>query len=133
MQTHKIQFRVRYPEVDQMGVVHHSNYFVYFEMARVEHLRSIGFSYADFERQGILFAVVKIACAYKAPARYDELIEIETTVTRVRAATIEHKYRVTKDAGKTLLAEGDSTIACIDTNGGLQQIPDFLLKIMNPA
>ncbi|HRZ87060.1 MAG TPA: thioesterase family protein [bacterium] len=128
MSSHTIQFRVRYPEVDQMGVVHHSHYFVYFEMARVEHLRSIGYSYADFEKQGILFAVVKLACTYKAPARYDDLIEVETTVTRVRAATIEHKYRVTKDGGKTLLAEAESTIACIDKNGELQQIPDFLLK-----
>ncbi|MDP8263103.1 MAG: acyl-CoA thioesterase [Candidatus Ancaeobacter aquaticus] len=128
--TNKIQIRVRYPEVDQMGVVHHSNYFVYFEMARVEHLRSLGYNYSDCEKDGILFAVVKIACNYKFPAYYDELIDIETTVTRVRAATIEHAYKVTKNNGKTLIAEASSTIACINKDGELQEMPEFLLGPM---
>ncbi|MFC2149801.1 acyl-CoA thioesterase [Candidatus Auribacterota bacterium] len=130
MKMNKIQVRVRYPEVDQMGVVHHSNYFIYFEMARVEHLRATGYNYSDFEKDGILFAVVKLSCSYRSPAYYDEVLDIETTITRVRAATIEHKYKVTKNDGKTLLAEAESTIACIDRQGNLQEIPEFLLKAM---
>ena len=66
---HTITIRVRYPEVDAMGYLHHSRYFQYFEMGRVELLRSLGHSYAEMERQGILFVVVKVECRYKAPAR----------------------------------------------------------------
>src|SRR5215204_46517 len=67
---HTMTIRVRYPEVDAMGYLHHSRYFQYFEMGRVELLRSLGHSYADLERAGVLFVVVKVECRYKASARY---------------------------------------------------------------
>src|SRR5688572_3449150 len=69
---HKITIRVRYPEVDAMGYLHHSRYFQYFEMGRIELLRSLGHSYADIERDGVFFVVAKVDCKYKAPARYDD-------------------------------------------------------------
>ena len=65
-----ITLRVRYPEVDAMGYLHHSRFFQYFEIGRVELLRSMGHAYADLERQGIFFVVVKVECRYRAPARY---------------------------------------------------------------
>src|SRR5256885_1549648 len=75
---HTISIRVRYPEVDAMGYLHHSRYLQYFEMGRIELLRSIGHSYADFEKAGLLFVVVKVEVRYRAPARYDEELTLIT-------------------------------------------------------
>lgn len=124
LQQHTIEIRVRYPEVDAMGYLHHSRYFQYFEMGRVELLRSQGFSYADLERQGIFFVVVKLECRYRNPARYDELLALSTRITRQTTVSLEHQYELRR--GDTLLAEATSTIACVDRAGQMQRIPDFL-------
>jgi acyl-CoA thioester hydrolase len=124
MAEHTIQIRVRYPEVDAMGLLHHSRYLQYFEMGRVELLRQLGISYADLERQGIFFAVVKVEVRYKAPARYDEELTLTTRVTRQTHVRIDHAYELRR--GETLLAEATTTIACIDRQGELRQIPEFL-------
>src|ERR1700712_5303270 len=89
---HSIVIRVRYPEVDAMGYLHHSRYFQYFEMGRVELLRTLGHSYADLERRGVLFVVVKVDCRYKQPARYDEELTLVTRVTRQTHVRIDHAY-----------------------------------------
>jgi acyl-CoA thioester hydrolase len=123
---HTITVRVRYPEVDAMGFLHHSRYLQYFEMGRVELLRSRGHSYADLERQGILFVVVRVECRYKAPARYDEELSLTTRVVRQTHVRIDHAYELKRAA--TLLAEGNTTIACVDRDGNLQQIPEFLAR-----
>src|SRR5436853_6512707 len=97
MQTqHTINLRVRYPEVDAMGYLHPSRYLQYFEMGRIELLRSMGHSYADLERDGILFVVVKVECRYRAPARYDEELQLTTRVTRQTAVRIDHAYELTR-------------------------------------
>jgi acyl-CoA thioester hydrolase len=119
---HQISFRVRYPEVDAMGFVHHSRFFQYFEMGRVELLRSLGHSYADLEREGILFVVVRAECRYKAPARYDEELSLTTRIVKQTHVRIDHVYELWRD--KTLLAEGNTTIACVDREGNLRQIPE---------
>ena len=75
---HTIHIRVRYPEVDGMGFLHHSRYLQYFEMGRVELLRSIGHSYAELERRGVFFVVTKAEISYKAPARYDDELTLIT-------------------------------------------------------
>jgi acyl-CoA thioester hydrolase len=124
MTQHTIQIRVRYPEVDAMGLLHHSRYLQYFEMGRVELLRQLGINYADLERQGIFFAVVKVELRYKAPARYDEELSLTTRVTRQTHVRIDHAYELRR--AETLLAEGTTTIACIDRQGELRQIPEFL-------
>jgi len=121
---HAITFRVRYPEVDPMGVVHHSRFFQYFEIGRVELLRANGVSYADLEREGILFAVVKVACRYKSPARYDEELTLTTKVVKQTHVRIDHEYVLRRET--TVLAEGSTTIACIDKAGQLREIPESL-------
>ena len=126
MHQHTIQIRVRYPEVDAMGLLHHSRFLQYFEMGRIELLRTIGISYADLERQGIFFAVIKVEVRYKAPARYDEDLTLTTRVTRQTHVRIDHAYELRR--GETLLAEATSTIACIDRQGELRQIPEFLVR-----
>lgn len=121
---HAITFRVRYPEVDPMGVVHHSRFLQYFEMGRVELLRANGWSYADLEKQGILFAVVRVECRYKAPARYDEELTLVTRVLKQTAVRIDHEYTLKR--GGTVLADANTTIACVDREGRLQAIPPAL-------
>ncbi len=79
---HTIVLRVRYPEVDAMGYLHHSRYLQYFEVGRVELLRSLGVSYADLERAGVFFVVTKAEVRYKAPARYDDELSLTTRVVK---------------------------------------------------
>jgi acyl-CoA thioester hydrolase len=124
MVQHTLTFRVRYPEVDAMGYVHHSRYLQYFEMGRVELLRSLGHSYADLERAGLFFVVVKAECRYKSPARYDEELALTTRVVRQTSVRIDHAYELKRE--NTVLAEATTTIACVDRDGQLQPIPDFL-------
>jgi acyl-CoA thioester hydrolase len=118
---HSIQIRVRYPEVDAMGYLHHSRFFQYFEMGRVELLRSLGHNYADLEREGILFVVVKVECRYKAPARYDEELTLITRVVKQTHVRIDHAYELKR--GDTLLAEAATTIVCVSRDGKLREIP----------
>src|SRR5437773_547974 len=115
---HTIHIRVRYPEVDGMGFMHHSRYLQYFELGRVELLRSLGHSYADLERQGIYFVVVKAAVSYKAPARYDDLLTLHTRIVRQTHVRIDHAYELKRS--ETLLAEGTTTIACVDREGQIR-------------
>ena len=121
-----IRIRVRYPEVDAMGYLHHSRYLQYFEMGRVELLRQLGFSYADLERQGVFFVVVKAEVRYRAPARYDEELTLLTRVTRQTHVRYDHAYELRHE--NTLLAEATTTIACVDREGQVRQIPDELLQ-----
>jgi acyl-CoA thioester hydrolase len=119
-----INIRVRYPEVDAMGYLHHSRYLQYFEMGRVELLRDAGFSYAELERQGVFFVVVKAEIKYKSPARYDEELQLTTRVTRQTFVRYDHSYELKR--GSTLLAEGSTTIACVGRDGQVIQIPEKL-------
>lgn len=121
---HTITIRVRYPETDPMGYLHHSRYLQYFEMGRVELLRSLGHSYAELEKRGIYFAVVKAEVRYKAPARYDDELTLLTRLIKVTHVRYDHVYLL--KMGNLVLAEASTTIACVDRNGELQQIPEWL-------
>jgi acyl-CoA thioester hydrolase len=124
--THSIQIRVRYPEVDGMGYLHHSRYLQYFEMGRVELLRSLGHNYAELEKQGVFFAVVKAEIRYKAPAFYDDELTLTTKLVKQTHVRYDHIYELKR--GETLLAEGATTIACVDREGQLRQIPEALMR-----
>jgi acyl-CoA thioester hydrolase len=122
--SHEIQIRVRYAETDRMGLLHHANYFVYFEMGRTELLRLRGFSYREMEDSGHLLVMVDLGCKYKRPAFYDDLLTLRTTVAEVTHVRIVHKYQVFRDG--ELLAEGHSTLACVDKNGKPRALPKQL-------
>ena len=83
MFTTDTQVRVRYAETDQMGVVYHSNYFPYFESARAESIRQLGFTYADMEKMGVIMPVVDVHCRYLRPAKYDDLLTIKTMLNEL--------------------------------------------------
>lgn len=118
----EIQIRVRYAESDPMGYLHHSKYFEYFEMGRTELLRLAGFRYRDLETAGVLFAVAKVECRFRAPAHYDDDLTLLTRIDRMTRARIDHSYELRR-AG-SLLCEATSTLACIDRAGKLIPIPD---------
>ncbi len=124
LESHETQVRVRYAETDRMGLLHHANYFVYFELARTEMLRTKGFSYKDVEDSGHFLVVVEIGCKFKKPAYYDELLIIRTSVLRVTHVKIEHEYQVVRDG--QVLALGRSTLACVDKDGRPQALPESL-------
>lgn len=127
---HEIEIEVRYFETDGQGIVHHANYFPYFELARVKMLAAAGLEYAELERQGTFLVVHSISCRYHLPARFGDTIRIVTKVERATMARIEHSYRVFRD--DDLLAEGESTIACVDTEGTVQRIPEMILNLHVP-
>lgn len=124
MREHEIEIRVRYQETDAMGVVHHANFLTYFEMGRTELLRANGYDYRRVEEGGVFMVIVEARCRYRRPARYDDLLRLRTVVTQVGAAKIEHEYQLFR--GDELLADGHTTLACVDRAGQLQRVPEWL-------
>jgi len=122
--TGEIAIRVRYAETDRMGLLHHANYLVYFEQARTELLRDMGASYRDLEDGGYLLVLTKVEVQYRRPARYDDVLTIRTTVARATMVRIDHRYEVFRDG--ELIAEGATTLACVDRDGRPQALPEFL-------
>ena len=117
----EIQLRVRYSETDQMGVVYHSNYLNYLELSRVEWLRDLGFSYAELEKNGVLLPVVHASLNYRSPARYDDLLRIESRVSEMGGSSIEFQSEIYNDRG-VLLVEAVVRLACIQS-GTFKPIP----------
>ncbi len=124
--SHSIKIRPRYCETDQGGVVHHSVYPVWFEMGRTELLRANGVAYKDLEQAGIFFVITRLEVRYRQPTMYDEELELVTSCTNVMASKIEHCYQLKRLCDGALLAEGSSTLACLDRQGKIQRMPQFL-------
>ena len=124
MVSGEITIRVRYAETDQMGLLHHANYLVYFEQGRTELLRSQGVTYRDIEAQGFYLVLTKLQVRYRSPAFYDDLLTLRTTVVRTTLVKIEHQYELRRDG--VLLAEGETTLGCVDQQGKVQPLPDSL-------
>jgi acyl-CoA thioester hydrolase len=121
---HELAIRVRYAETDRMGLLHHANYFVYFEMGRTELLRQRGITYRQVEDSGHLLVIVEVGCKFKRPAFYDDLLTLKTSVAKVSHVKIVHHYQLLRDG--VLLAEGHTTLACVDREGKPQPLPEIL-------
>lgn len=119
----EITVRVRYQETDQMGIVYYSNYFVYFEMGRIGLLRDLGISYAELEKEGILLAVAEARCKYRSPAMFDDELVVKTFLSRMRFASVEFTYEISRKGEGTLIAEGSTKLACLDANKKPRAIP----------
>ena len=113
MNFNETKIRVRYGETDQMGVVYHANYAVYFEIGRTEWLREFGLSYSGMEAQGIMLPVISLSINYKNSARYDDMLKVKTKLKKMPTASIEFEYELQNEAGE-LLATGATTLAFID-------------------
>ena len=114
---HTVSIRVRYAETDQMGVVYYANYFVWFEIGRVELMRALGFEYRQLEEQeGCFLPVVEANCRYKAPARYDDHLRLETRILNLRSSVVRFGYRLLRETADAavLLAEGETVHVVVD-------------------
>jgi acyl-CoA thioester hydrolase len=126
--------RVRYAETDQMGVVYHANYFIWFEIGRVEYLRQLGFSYRDMEKDdGCFIAVVDARCRYKAPARYDDELIVRTHIRNARESLIHFGYKLLRAGDGTLLAEGETTHVATNAQMKVSVIPEKYLQIFKDS
>jgi acyl-CoA thioester hydrolase len=132
--VNETRLRVRYAETDQMGVVYHSNHFIWFEVGRVELLRQLGFSYRDMESQDNRFiAVAEAKCRYRAPVRYDEEVLIRTQLLNVRASVVHFGYELRRAEDGTLLAEGDTTHIVTDGAMKIATLPEKYMQVFRAA
>jgi acyl-CoA thioester hydrolase len=122
--VHDATVRVRYAETDQMGVVYHANYLVWFEVGRVELIRALGIEYTRMEKEDDCHIVVADAhCRYQQSARYDEVLRIRTRIAESRNRIVKFSYEVFRDADGKLLATGETTHIICGSNGRPKLLP----------
>ena len=114
-----------------MGVAHHRNHFVWFEIGRTELMREAGLPYAGVEEGGLFLPVIEAACTYLAPARYDEEVRVTTTLQTVSPARATFAYRLERVADGRLLASGTTTHAAIDATGQPRRLPQALRRLLD--
>jgi acyl-CoA thioester hydrolase len=115
--VHDVEFRVRYAETDQMGVVHHASYIIWCEVGRTDFIRARGMSYADMERGGILLAVSEVSARFHAAARYDDMIRVRTTLVDLRSRALTFEYMITNADTGTRLVTARTALVSIDRSG----------------
>ncbi|MGH7927534.1 MAG: acyl-CoA thioesterase [Candidatus Binatia bacterium] len=126
-------YRVIYGDTDRMGVVYYANYLRWFERGRSEFLRQFGVPYGEIEARGIHFPVVEANCRYAKPARYEDLVLIETRLDALSRATLVFSYRILREGEEAPLAAGSTKQACIDGVGKILRIPADLARILESA
>ena len=132
--VNETRIRVRYAETDQMGVVYHSNHFIWFEVGRVELLRQLGFSYKEMETADDCFiAVVDARCRYRAPVRYDDEVVVRTYLKHVREKIIHFGYELLGAESGQVLAEGETTHIVADGKMKPRKLPEKYLKAFHAA
>ncbi len=125
--------RVRFGETDAMGIVHHASYPNYMEVARVEWLRRRGVAYAGWATQGIHLAVVELTLKYRAPARFDDELDVEARLTEAGAASVRFEYRMVRTTDSVLCVEGSTRLACVDNRGALRRISEEMVQSLMEA
>ncbi len=126
IQSHTITIMPRYAETDRGGVVHHSAHPVWFEMGRTELLRANGLAYKNLEEAGVFFVVAELHIKYRRAARYDEKLLLQTNCSAVTASKVEHTYKLRRSCDGVVLAEGSTILACVDAEGKIRRIPEFM-------
>lgn len=123
---HETQIRVRYAETDKMGIVHHSNYLVWFEIGRSEFCRARGFSYKEMEeKDNALMVVAESYCRYKSPAFYEDVLTLRTKIAEVRSRSIRFIYEIYRPFDQLLLAEGETLHLVTDENKKVRKLPEI--------
>jgi acyl-CoA thioester hydrolase len=120
---HDVEFRVRYAETDQMGVVYHTNYLVWCEVGRTDFIRQRGMSYADMERSGVGLAVSELTARFHAAARYDDAVRVRTTLAEIRSRGITFDYLITDVATGRRLVTARTALVSIDATGRPMALP----------
>ena len=128
----KTQIRVLYAETDQMGYVYYGNYAMYFEVARVEAMRSVGFSYRAMEEGGILMPVLESHITYLKPGKYDDLLTIHTLISELPGVKIRFDYQVSNEEGEQI-ARAWTTLAFLKKeNHQPTRPPKGLIELLSP-
>ncbi len=132
MYQQDIEIRVRYAETDQMGFVYYGNYATYFEVARVEAFRKLGYPYKEMEASGIGMPVLDLQIKYLSPAKYDDLLNIRLTIPEMPRARIIFQYEVTNQDGK-LINKGETTLAFMKMDSGRPvKMPQKMVDLIKP-
>lgn len=129
MKNFSTEIRVRYQETDNMGVVYYANYFVWFEVARTEYLRSLGLLYTRLEEKGFYLMVASTSCQYKSPAKYDDVVRIETWVPEIKNSSMKFAYKLF--IGERLVAIGDSVHVFTNKSAKPGRIPEELRSLFH--
>jgi acyl-CoA thioester hydrolase len=124
-----LELRVIYGDTDQMGVVYYANYLRYFEAGRGEFLRSHGHNYLEIEASGITMPVVEAHVRYRASARYDDVIRVETTLAEIRRASLRFTYEIVRGQDAALLVEGETVHACLGPAGRPVRVPNEVVQL----
>jgi acyl-CoA thioester hydrolase len=130
MLKHRTTYRVIYGDTDKMGVAYHANYLRWFEIGRAEMFRSLGLPYKAIEERGIQMPISEVHCKFLAPAQYDDLIVIETTLDPSVKGSMMLNYSIFDENGQRLLAQGYTRLAYMDRRGQVIRPPDFLLEFI---
>lgn len=131
MRIDETRVRVRYQETDNMGVVYYANYFVWFEVGRTDYLRSAGVSYKDLEKKGMFLMVARASCEYKSPARFDDIIRIQTWIAKLKNSSLQFEHKLFIE--DRLVATGESVHVFTNTSGKPIRIPEEIRKIYTQA
>ncbi len=123
---HETEIRVRYAETDQMGIVHHANFLIWFETGRSELCRAKGFSYKEMEEQdGALMVVAESYCRYKSPAYYEDVLTIRTKVIEIRSRSLRFFYEIYRASDELLIAEGETLHVVTDKSKKVKSLPEI--------
>ncbi|HEX4446430.1 MAG TPA: acyl-CoA thioesterase [Polyangiaceae bacterium] len=125
-----VRVRVRFGETDLMGIVHHASYVHYMEVARIEWLRRRAVTYADWAAHGVHLPVVELSLKYRAPARFDDEIDVGVSLVEVGAASVRYDYRLVRAVDGVLLTEGSTRLACIDAELTLRRISPEIVEVL---
>ena len=130
MFSHRTTYRVIYGDTDNMGQAYYGNYFRWFEIGRSEMFRTLGLPYKAVEDKGIFLPVAESHCKYAMPAKYDDVLVIETALDAALKAGIKFDYKIFKEDGKTLIASGYTKHPCVNRDGKVVRPPVFLKEII---
>ncbi len=128
--TRDIPIRVRYNETDQMGIVHHSNYIFYYEVARTELMRSLGTSYREMEERGALLVVRDVRSRFIAPAYYDEILNVRVSIREIPTVKVTFDFEIFNESGEHIHT-GEVTLACVDrTTRRPKRAPEWFVSLL---
>jgi acyl-CoA thioester hydrolase len=130
MEWHESEIRVRYAETDKMGIVHHSNYLIWFEAGRSDLCRARGFSYKQMEADNALMVVAETYVRHKSPAFYEDLLTVRTKVGEIRSRTIQFVYEIIRNEDQVIVAEGETLHLVTDQDKKVMKVPEFYRSLL---
>jgi acyl-CoA thioester hydrolase len=131
LKKNHVEIRVIYADTDAMGIVYHTNYIKWFEIGRTELLRSMGIVYAEMESQGYNLPLTEAHCHYLLPARYDQIIIVETEMEYLKRASMKFNYTISDEDKEKILVEGYTVHACTNNLGKIVRLPSFIVEKLN--